>query len=429
MAGEIVIIAVLIILNGLFSMAEISIVSAKKSRLEELLRKGNKAAKDVLNLSANPNRFLSTVQIGITSIGILTGVFGGATISSFVKDILLDIGVSIRIADDLAIAIVVIIITFLSIVIGELLPKRIGLTNPETISLIIAKPMIILSKVTAPFVWLLGITTDFFIKLFGIKKSESSLVTEEEIKALVEEGTTHGTIAEIEQDIVEKVFFVGDLRIEKLMTVRRDVVWLDVNDSNEENIGKIAEGEHSIYPLCDGNIDSVLGVIYTKDLFRKIAKNETIDLRTCIREAVFFPVNQKTYNVLDRFKETGNHFGFAINEYGEVEGIVTINDILDELVGDITVDDEPTIVRRDDGSYLVDGKLPFAEMVEELEIDDIEPIHIEFNTVAGFMLHHLKEIPKATDKMKWRSYTFEVVDMDGNRIDKIMVYKSKKRNT
>lgn len=427
MAQEILVIIVLILLNGLFSMAEISIVSAKKSRLEELLRRGKKGAKDVIHLASQPNRFLSTVQIGITSIGILTGVFGGATISENLKVLLINTGVSTRFAGDMALAIVVIIITFLSIVVGELLPKRIGLTNPETISLLAAKPMIILSRVTAPFVWLLGVTTDLFIKLLGVKRSKASQVTEEEIKALVEEGTTYGTIEEIEQDIVENVFFIGDLRIDKLMTVRSDVVWLNTSDSNEHNINKILDNAHSVFPVCDSSLDNVLGVVYTKDLFRNIAANEPIDLIASLRKPNFLPFNQKAYKVLERFKSTKMHFGFVLNEYGEVEGIVTINDILDELVGDITYEDEPTIIRREDGSLLMDGKVLFSDMVETLEIDDVEPIQLEYNTIAGFILHEVKEIPKATDKLHWRGFIFEVVDMDGNRIDKVLVYKQPKK--
>jgi putative hemolysin len=426
MVEEIVIIALLIVLNGLFAMAEISIVSSRKSRLEELLRKGNRTAKKVLNLSEHPNKFLSTVQIGITSIGILTGIFGGATLSQAIKSTLISLGVNGAYADDMAIAIVVVIITFFSIVIGELLPKRIGMANPEAIALLAAKPMIVLSRLTAPFVWLLGSTTDIFIKLFGVKKTEASQVTEEEIKALVEEGTTYGTIQEIEQDIVENVFFIGDLRIEKLMTIRSEVVWLDIDDPAEENIQKMVDHEHSIYPICEGDIDNALGVIYTKDLFRQMAGKQTIDLKSCIREAIFLPNNQKAYKALERFRETHNNFGFVLNEYGEVEGIVTINDILEELVGDFTDSEEPTIVTRDDGSLLVDGKMLFYDMIEALEIDDYEPIQQEYNTVAGFMLHHFKEIPKASDKFSWRGFTFEVMDMDGNRIDKILISRTRK---
>jgi Hemolysins and related proteins containing CBS domains len=426
MVEEITIIALLIILNGLFAMAEISIISSRKSRLEELLRKGNRTAKEVLSLSEHPNKFLSTVQIGITSISILTGIFGGATFSQSIKNTLISLGVNGAYADDMAIAIVVVIITFFSIIVGELLPKRIGMTNPEAIALLAAKPMIILSRITAPFVWLLGSTTDIFIKLFRVRKTEASQVTEEEIKALVEEGTTYGTIQEIEQDIVENVFFIGDLRIEKLMTIRSEVVWLDIDDPVEMNIQKMVDQEHSIYPICEGSIDNVLGVVYTKDLFRQMAGKQAIDLQSCIREAIFVPNNQKAYKALERFRETHNNFGFVLNEYGEVEGIVTINDILEELVGDFTDSEEPTIVKREDGTLLVDGKTLFYDMIEALKIDDYEPIQQEYNTVAGFMLHHFREIPKASDKFSWKGFTFEVMDMDGNRIDKILISRSRK---
>ncbi len=427
MVQEVIIIVLLILLNGLFSMAEISILSSKKSRLEELLRKGNLSAKNVLHLGEHPNKFLSTVQIGITSTGILTGIFGGATISQAVKELLINFGLSTIYASNVAIAIVVVIITFFSIVIGELLPKRIGMTNPEAISMVAAKPMIILSRLTAPFGWLLGTTTDFFIRLFGIKKTGPSQVTEAEIKALVEEGTTYGTIQEIEQDIVENVFFIGDLRIEKLMTIRSDVVWIEIDEPIETSIQKMVDEEHSIYPVCEKGIDNVLGVVYTKDMFKQLACNSNIDLRSSIREALFIPNNQKAYKVLERFRETHNHFGFVLNEYGEVEGVITINDILEELVGDFTDSDEPTIIKRDDGSLLVDGKALFYDLIEVLEIDDYEPIQQEYNTIAGFMLHHFKEIPKATDRFVWKGFSFEVMDMDGNRIDKVLISVSKKQ--
>jgi putative hemolysin len=340
---------------------------------------------------------------------------------------LLGFGLSTIYASNMAIAIVVVVITFFSIVIGELLPKRIGMTNPEAISMLAAKPMIILSRIAAPFVWLLGSTTDMFIRLFGIKKTGASHVTEAEIKALVEEGTTYGTIQEIEQDIVENVFFIGDLRIEKLMTIRSEVVWIEIDDTIEESIQKMVDEEHSIYPVCEKGIDNVLGVVYTKDMFKQLASNSNINLRASIREALFIPNNQKAYRVLERFRETRNHFGFVLNEYGEVEGIITLNDILEELVGDFTDSDEPTIAKRDDGSLLVDGKALFYDLIEALEIDDYEPIQQEYNTIAGFMLHRFKEIPKATDKFIWKGFTFEVMDMDGNRIDKVLISTSKKQ--
>lgn len=426
MVEEVLIIVILIILNGIFSLAEISIVSAKKSRLEELLRKGNGNAKNVLILSESPNKFLSTVQIGITSIGILTGIFGGATITEYFKNVFINLGISVQYANDIAIAVVVVIITFFSIVIGELLPKRIGLTNPEAISLIVARPMILLGKITAPFVWLLGVSTDFFIKLLHIKKSEASQVTEDEIKALVEEGTTYGTIQEIEQEIVENVFHIGDLRIDKLMTIRSEVVWLDINEPIEVNLKRITDEEHSVYPVCDKVVDNVLGVVYTKDLFRALIENKKIDLKDCLRGAQFIPENQKAYNVLENFQQAKNHFGFIVNEYGSLEGIITINDILDELVGDITIEDEPEIITREDGSLLIDGRVAFHDMIVALQVDDYEPIQQEYNTVAGFMLHHMKVIPKASDHFTWKRFVFEVIDMDGNRIDKVLVSKISK---
>ena len=426
MTEQILILVFLILLNGLFAMSEIAIVSSRKSRLEELMRKGNKKAKLVLHLSETPNRFLSTVQVGITLIAILIGVFGGSGLAHELQPLLAGMGISERLVHDLSLVIVIFLITFFSIVIGELVPKRIGMNNPESIAMAIAQPMHILSKIMLPFVWLLSSTTDVIVDLFGFRKKSDSQVTEEEIRALLEEGTEVGEIQEIEQDIVERVFHLGDQRIGALMTQRTDIAWLNTEDPNEENLKIITVNTHSIYPLCLKELDHVLGIVYAKDLLIAMLKEPGIDLRKYVKKINIIPSDKKAYQVLEKFKETRIHCGLVVDEFGSIEGIVTINDILDGLVGDITDMDEPEVIKRSDNSWLIDGKLAFFEFIHEFEIEDYDFTGAQFHSIAGFVIHQMKEIPKTGDSFDWGGYHFEIVDMDSNRIDKILLTKSGK---
>ena len=425
MSEEIFIITFLIILNGLFAMSEIAIVSSRRSKLEDLVRKGNRKAKLVLELAESPNRFLSTVQVGITLIAILVGVFGGTGLTSTLASHLSFIGLSVSNTHNLALTIIVILITFFSIIIGELVPKRIGMTNPESIAMAIAKPMLILSKIMTPVVWLLSHTTDFIVDLFNIKKRSDSQVTEDEIKALLEEGTEVGTIQEIEQDIVERVFHLGDQRIGALMSNRNDIVWLNVLDPNEENVKIITNNTHSVYPLCEKELDNVLGIIYAKDLLIAMLKEPDLDLRKYVKEVNIVPSDQKAYQVLEKFKTSRIHCGIVVDEFGSVKGIVTINDILDGLVGDITDMDEPEVIRRSENTWLIDGKLAFFEFIHEFEIESSDIQDPRFHSIAGFVIYKLKKIPSTGDSFDWEGFHFEIVDMDHNRIDKILLTKLK----
>ena len=423
MAEQIFILIFLILLNGLFAMSEIAIVSSRKSRLEELMRKGNRKAKLVLELSESPNRFLSIIQVGITLIAILIGVFGGSGLAKELDEKLLLMGIAEPYSFNIALIIVIILITFFSIVAGELVPKRIGMTNPESIAMAIARPMQLLSKIISPFVWLLSTTTEFVVKLLGIRKKTDSQVTEEEIKALLEEGTEVGEIQEIEQDIVERVFHLGDQRIGALMTNRNDITWLNTEDPNEANLKIIRESSHSVYPLCERELDNVLGIITAKDLLLAMLRDPDLELKKYVKEVNILPINKKAYQVLEKFKETRIHCGVVVDEFGSVEGIVTLNDILDGLVGDITDMDEPEVIQRSENSWLIDGKLAFFEFIHEFEVEDYDPAYTQFHSIAGFVIHQLKEIPKTGDSFTWGGYIFEIVDMDGNRIDKILLTK------
>lgn len=421
---EIVIILILILLNGLFSMIEIALVSAKKVKLEAEANRGNTDAKAALELANKPDTFLSTVQIGITLIGILTGVFSGDKIKVHVVNWLNEFSFIKPYSGTVATIIVVIIITYLTLVLGELLPKRIGLSSPEVIAKNTAKPMKWLSVITYPFIVLLSASTAFLAKLLQIQSNQNQ-VTEEEIKAIINEGTEQGTIEEAEQEIIERVFHLGDRNITSLMTHRSDIEWLNYN----ETVGNIKKGFtemiHSFYPVCEGNIDNIKGVISIKDLI--VAPNDIL-INTLLKEPMFVPENNTAYQVLEKFKATKIHHCFIVNEYGSIEGLITLNDILEALVGDIPQPDEDNfeIIQRADGTWLLDAQLPFYDLLQALdETDSMEDESLnEFDTVAGFILHQTQEIPKAGDTIHWKNYTFEIVDMDKHRIDKVLVTKN-----
>ena len=417
---EIIIILGLILLNGIFSMAEIALVSARKARLETQAAKGDERARAALALASHPDTFLSTVQIGITLIGILTGIFSGDKLTDNVAHFFSGIAILAPYANGIATSVVVIILTYFSLVLGELLPKRIGLSNPEKIAKMVAGPMRIISKVTHPFIWLLSKSTLVLSKLLNVQRSDTQ-VTEEEIKAIISEGTEQGTIDEAEQEIIERVFHLGDRNITSLMTHRSDIIWFDLNDNEQSIKEKIIKEPHSIYPICDGDIDNIKGVVSIKDLY--ITSDLTL-FRHIMKPAMFVPENNTAYKVLERFKETQVHCCFIVDEYGSVQGMITLNDILEAIVGDLPQPDleDYEIIKREDGSYLVDAQIPFYDFLVRFEMTDwMNEGEHEFNTLAGFILHKLERIPHTGDTLEWKGFRFEIIDMDQLRIDKIMV--------
>ncbi len=406
-------------------MSEIALVSSRKSRLEAFARGGDKKAKAALDLANSPNRFLSTVQIGITLIGILTGVYSGDKITTDLEATLATIPLVAPYKNSLAVGLVVLLITFLSLVLGELVPKRIGLSNPEGIAKFVAKPMNILSKITSPFIWLLSFVSDLLIKLLNIKQNESA-VTEEEIKSLIQEGTSGGVFEEIEQEIVHNVFQLGDRRVTSLMTNRQEIVWLDVEDSVEDNKVKIFASKHAVYPLCKGTVDNVLGLVYIKDLIGEDVEERLAILPTLKREPLYLPESNRAYQALEKFKENRVFFGLIVDEYGGLMGVVTMHDIMDALVGDISEEDEfeAEIYLRADGSYLIDAQLPFDDFVQYFNVsvsDSDRKDLVGFNTLGGFALHVLEDIPETGESFTWKNFNFEIVDMDKSRIDKMLV--------
>lgn len=425
---EILIILFLVILNGIFSMSEIALISSRKTKLEIASKNGDTRATSALELANSPNRFLSTVQIGITLISILTGIFSGDTLTIDIQDFLITLGLPNKYADNIAVGLVVLIIGFVQLVLGELVPKRIGMSNPEAIAKTMVAPMNILSKITSPFIWLLTQCSDLIIKVLGIEVSDSS-VTEEEIKSMIQEGTTGGAIDEIEQEIVQNVFHLGDRKITSLMTNRSDITFLEIDDTVKENKEKIIESKHSVYPICKDGIDNIIGLLYIKDLLGKDLNIELKNLEKLGKEPLFIPENNRAYHALEKFRVERIHMGIILDEYGSVIGIITLNDILDALVGDISTDNEfeYDIHQRDDGSFLVDASLPFDDFLSHFDINiNNRKEYTDFDTLGGFALSILKEIPDTGDKFEWEDYEFEIVDMDKNRIDKILLKKKEK---
>jgi putative hemolysin len=419
---EIIILLCLIFLNGLFVMAEISLVSARKSRLENLADKGDDKARAALKLAENPELFLSTAQIGITLVAVLVGFYSGEKFSANLKPFIERISFLKPYASDISTALILIIVTLLSIIFGELIPKRIGLLRAEWIARLVARPVRILSLIMHPIVWLLNNSSNLFFKIFPISPSTDGAVTEDEIKAIINEGTEQGAIEEAEQEIIERVFHLGDRNITSLMTHRNDIIWFDLNENEETIKEKIIKEPHSVYPICDGDIDNIKGVVSIKDLY--ITDDKTL-FRDIMTPALFIPENNSAYVVLEKFKQSKIHCCFIVDEYGSLEGLITLNDILEALVGDIPQPDSPPdyeIHKREDGSFLVDAQIPFYDFLSHFHKTEWmnEGDH-EFDTLAGFILNELEHIPQTGEKMEWRGFTFEIMDMDAQRIDKVLV--------
>ncbi|MFN6561468.1 MAG: hemolysin family protein [Nostoc sp. ChiSLP01] len=425
---EILIILVLIIANGVFSMSEMAIVSARKVRLQQLANQGDAKARVALKLAESPNNFLSTIQVGISLIGILTGAFGGATIANRLAVYVRLVPVLAPYSEPVSFGIVVLIITYLSLIIGELVPKRLALNNPEGIAAFVAIPMRALSAIASPMVHLLSASTDMVLRLLGVTQSTEPQVTEEEIKILIEQGTEAGTFEEAEQDMVERVFRLGDRPVSYLMTPRPDIVWLDLDDTAEENRQKMVESAYSRYPVCQGGLDNVLGVIPVTDLLARSFRGEQLDLTVGLRQPVFVPESTRGLKVLELFKQTVTHMALVVDEYGVIQGLVTLNDIMSEIVGDVPStdgQDQPQAVQREDGSWLLDGMLPVEEFLELFEMEEWESEERgSYQTLGGFVITHLGRIPTAADHFEWEGMRIEVMDMDGNRVDKVLVVPS-----
>src|SRR4030095_8494235 len=418
---EIIIILTLILINGVFSMSEIALVSARKNRLDYSSQRGNRGAKIALELASSPSKLLSTVQIGITLIGLLTGIYSGKEITHDLEVYFTRIPALAEYAPTLSLVVVLVIITFFSLVLGELVPKRIGLTYPEAIAKTMAFPMKIISIIMAPFIFLLTITTDLILKIFRIKPSSTSRVTEEEIKAIIKEGTKEGEVQEIEQDIVNRVFSVGDRSVSSLMTSRNQMSALDLTDPRDEVKKLVSEDMHNFYPVYDSDKQDIVGIVSIKKLFAEIDK-EDFNLSNILSEPSYIAEGASAYKALEQFKETNIHYALVIDEYGSTQGILTMSDILEALVGDVHefYSKEFSFEKRGENSWIIDGHYPLPDFLIEFGMEDYIK-DFEVNTIGGLIIQLLGHIPKETEKAYWNEFVFEILDMDGPKIDKVLI--------
>lgn len=420
---EIVIIVALVLFNGALAMSELAVVSARKARLQSRAEGGDAGARMALRLATEPNRFLSTVQIGITMVGILAGAFGGATLAETVSERLTALGLGRGISATLGVTVVVLGITYLSVIIGELVPKRLALQNPEQIAARVARPMRVLSTVAAPLVAVLTLSTDLIMRLLRIPPRDDAVATEDEIRLLIQQSTRAGIFEAAEEEMVSGVFRLADRRAAGLMTPRPDVMWIDLDDPIDVIWREMSSTPHSQFPVCRGDLDTVLGIIAIRDLWSQMVTGAAVDLEQLLRPPLFVPESMPMLRVLGMFKQTGVHLALVIDEFGGVEGLLTLNDVLEAIVGDLPSANEidtPRAVRREDGSWLVDGLLPVDELKDLLELKAL-PGEDGYQTLAGFVLLQAGRIPAPAEAFVWQTYRFEVMDMDGNRIDKVLV--------
>ncbi len=423
----IVVILLLVLVNGVFVMAEMAVVSSRKPRLQQWANEGSAAAQAALDLSSNPDRFLATTQIGITLIAILTGALGERTLANYVAS-RLDLAQSLApYRETIAFGIVVIVITYVSLVFGELVPKRLALHNPERIASAMAKLMHVLSRLGGPAVRFLGASTRMILRIFHLRPTEEPPVTEEEIKVMMEQGTEAGVFEEAEHDIVKSIFKLGDRAVSALMKPRRDVVWLDIDDPFTENQRKLASSLYSRFPVAHGSLDNVLGIVQTKDLLTRCLAGSRMDLKDNLRPPLFVPEGLPALRLLEMFKTSRTHMALVVDEYGGVEGLVTLNDILEDLVGDVASVDMPEerqVYQRPDGSWLIDGKLQVDGLKEALNLSTLpEEESGSYQTLGGLVMLQVGRVPVTGDTFEALGYRFEVVDMDGKRVDKVLVTK------
>lgn len=427
---EIVVVLLLIIANGVFAMSEIAIVTARKVRLQQWAVEGVPRASAALSLANAPNEFLSTVQVGITLVGILAGAFGGATIAEVVGEQLNTLPLISPYGEAIGLAVVVLVITYLSLIIGELTPKRLALNNPERIAVAVARPMRSLSTLASPVVRLLGWSTDVVLRLMGVHPSPESPVTEEEIELLIEQGAQAGVFHEAEEDIVKSVFRLADRRVGALMTPRTEIVWLDLDDAPEEIRLKIAASGHSRLPVAQGSLDNVLGIVGAKDMLSRAVEGRALDLKAIMRHPLFVVESLSGLQLLETLKKSRTHIALVVDEYGGIQGLVTVNDILESIVGELPTRDEPVepqAILRDDGSWLLDGMLLIDEFEELFEFDKLpEEEKGRYQTLGGFVMTHLGHIPISGEHFEFGGWRFEVMDMDAKRVDKVLAAPLKK---
>ena len=422
---EVIAITLLVIANGVFAMSEIAVVASGKSRLRDLAEKGDSRAKAALELANQPNQFLSTVQMGITLVGILAGAFGGRDLANEIARYLNAIPVLSHYSEQIALAAVVICITYLSVVVGELVPKRIALNHPERIATFMAKPMRMLATVSSPLVRFPTISTDALFRLTGSRPRQEPSVTEEEVRTLIHQGTAAGVFEASEQDMIEAVIGLGDKTARALMTPRTQIVWLNVSNSTDEIRKKLSESGHSRFPVCTGSLDNVVGVVQAKDLLTGALAGKTLDLHASLQQPAFVPRSMTALQVLDHIKRSGSHLVLVVDEYGGIEGLLTHHDVLEAIAGDMPFGKAPVeskAVQRPDGSWLLDGMLAVEEFKEIFHLQSLPGEKKDaYQTLGGFIFRQMGRVPSVAESFEWNNLRFEVVDMDGKRIDKVLV--------
>ena len=422
---EVLFLAVLIVLNGVFALSEIAVVSARKTRLQQWADERRGGAAVALRLANEPGRFLSTIQVGITTIGILSGALAEASVAQALAVSLAQVPALAPYSEGIAIGVVVVIITYLSVVIGELVPKRLALINPEAIASVIALPMEWLSRVSSPVVRFFNLSSEAVLRLVGAREAAGPPVTEEEIKVLMEQGTEAGVFEESEQALVSNILRLDEQRVGAIMTPRVDIFYLDLEEPYEENRKRLLDCPHSRMPVCKGGLDNVLGILESKALMRQALRGETVDLTASLARALYVPNSISSMELLETFKRTRMHMALVVDEYGEVQGLVTMKDVLEAIVGGIPTAEaagDEEAVRREDGSWLLDGMLALGRFKEIFELEELEEEDTgNFHTLGGFVMLRLGRVPAVGDRFDWNGLRFEVMDMDRNRVDRVLV--------
>ncbi len=425
---EAIVILALILVNGLFAMSEIAVISARKARLQQAAEEGDARARKALKLAERPSDFLATVQVGITLAGILAGAFGGATLAHGIANLFVTVPGLAPYSTAIGVAAVVAIITYLSLVLGELVPKRLALADPERVAGRMAGPMAGLATITRPLVRFLSISTDLVVRVLGVRSSAEPTITPEELRILVEQGRQSGVFEETEQDMIEGVLRLDDRRVGGLMTPRTQIVWIDVNDGPDAIREKVASSRHSRFPVCQGSLEEILGIVRTKDLLVQTLACQPLDLRSILQPPLFVPESASALRVLELLQEHRRHVALVTDEFGSIQGLVTHNDILEAVVGALPTPGrptEPSAVRRSDGSWLVDGLMDIATFKALFDIEGEELPDEElgiYQTLGGFAMHQLDAIPTVGQTFSWQGFRFEIVDMDGRRVDKMLIH-------
>lgn len=404
-------------------MTEIAIVTSRKARLEKMADDGDKRAGFALKLAEEPNQLLSTIQIGITLIGVVTGAFGGAAIASQLTPVFEKSEALAPFSEELSMFIVIALTTYLSLIIGELVPKRIGMSNPEKVALVLAKPMFYFSKIGKPLIWLLSKSTELVLKIFGVKASKEPDVTEEEITQLIEQGVYSGVVEKIEHEMVEQIFYMGDQRLGDILTPRTYLEWIDLGDPLEVNLEIMSTSNHSAFPVGLDTLDNFRGIIHTKEVFTQLIKKEEFKLEDCVEDALVLPEAMMAFQALEKIKDSGKHQAVVIDEYGGIEGFVTLHDFIESIVGDMPnlEDIDPKIIQRDETSWLADGLISVEAFKRYFDIDELEDLRSEAHTLGGYITTYLGDIPKVNDSIQIEDLKLEVVDMDHVRVDKVLI--------